>query len=69
MDPITGVLLALVIAIGLLIIGGVFAEPIAAFIHRRFSSFSYEGDTFMVWGGLMLTAFVLGLLVMYLLLH
>jgi hypothetical protein len=69
MDPILVVLLALVIAIGLLVLGGVFAEPIAAFIHRRFSSFSYEGDTFMVWGGLMLTAFVLGLLIMYLLLR
>ncbi|GIK42926.1 MAG: hypothetical protein BroJett011_67590 [Chloroflexota bacterium] len=65
----TVILLALVIAIGLLIIGGVFSEPIAAFIYRRFSNFSYEGDTVMMWGGLMLAAFVLGLLVMYLLLH
>jgi hypothetical protein len=69
MDPITAVLLALVIAIGLLIVGGVFSEPIVAFIHRYFSSFSYQGDSFMVWGGLMLSAFVLGLLVMYLLLR
>lgn len=69
MIPITMVLLVLVIAIGLLIVGGVFAEPITTFIHRRFLGFSYEGDVFIVWGGLMLTAFVLGLLVMYLLLH
>ncbi len=69
MDPITVVLSVFVVAIGLLIVGGVFAEPIAAFIHRRFSSFSYEGDTFMMWGGLLLAAFVLGLLVMYVLLR
>lgn len=69
MDPITGVLLVFVIAIGLLIGGGVLAEPIAAFIHRRFSNFSYEGDAFMIWGGLLLAAFVLGLLVMYVLLR
>ena len=69
MDPIAVVLPALIIVIGLLILGGVCAEPIAAFIHRRFSNFSYEGDIFMVWGGLILSAFVMGLLVMYLLLH
>jgi hypothetical protein len=69
MDQMTVILLALVIAIGLLIVGGVFAEPIAAFVHRRFSNFSYEGDSFMVWGGLLLTVFVLGLLVMYVLLR
>jgi hypothetical protein len=69
MDQMTVILFALVIAIGLLIVGGVFAEPIAAFIHRLFSSFSYEGDTFMVWGGLIITAFILGLLVMFILLH
>lgn len=67
MNPIAGVLLVFVISIGLLIGGGVFAEPIAAFIHRRFSRFSYEGDAFMMWGGLILTGFILGLLVMYLL--
>lgn len=69
MDQMSMILLTLVIAIGLLIIGGIYAEFIAAFIHRRFSNFSFKGDTFMVWGGLILTAFVLGLLVMYLLLR
>jgi hypothetical protein len=69
MTPIAVVFVALVTAIGLLIVGGVCAEPIAAFFQRCFSSFSYEGDPFIMWGDLLLTAFVLRLLVMYVLLR
>lgn len=69
MDQITVVLVTLVAMISLLIVGGVFAEAITTFIHRRFPHFYYEGDTFLLWGGLIITAFVFGLLVMYLLLR
>lgn len=65
----TVVLLTVVIIIGLLILGGVFVEPITALIRQRFPGFAYEGDTFLIWGGLVISAFVLGLLVMYLLLR
>jgi hypothetical protein len=60
--------LALIVMIGILILGGVFAEPIAALVHRRFSGVSYEGEQFMVWGALIITAFALGLVIMYLIL-
>lgn len=62
-------LLTVVIIIGLLILGGVFVEPITGLIRQRFLGFAYEGDIFLIWGGLIISAFVLGLLVMYLLLH
>lgn len=60
--------LVLIVMIGILILGGVFAEPMAALLHRRFSGVSYEGEKFMVWGALIITAFALGLVIMYLIL-
>jgi hypothetical protein len=62
-------LLFLVILISLLIVGGVFANPIAAFVQERLTNRAYEGEYFMLWGGLLLTAFITGLLVMYLFLR
>jgi hypothetical protein len=68
-SEIPGVLLAVVAMIGILILGGVLAEPIAAVVHRYFPNISYEGERWLLWGGFAVAAFVLGLLVMYLLLH
>lgn len=61
-------LLALILALVLLLLGGVFAEPIAARIRRRVPNFSYEGETFLLWGLFFVAAFALGLVVMYLVL-
>lgn len=69
MHQIPILLLVLVIIISLLIMAGLFSNPIMAFIHRRLPNFSGEDDTFLLWGGLMVAAFILGLLVMYVLLR
>ena len=69
MDSMSVLLLVLTILIGLLIMAGLFSNPIMAFFHRRLPNFSGEGDTFLLWSGLMVAAFILGLLVMYVLLH
>jgi hypothetical protein len=60
--------LALIVMIGIIILGGIFAEPIAVLIHRRFSGVSYEAEQFMVWGALVISAFAMGLVIMYLIL-
>ena len=60
------VFLAIFIAIVMLIVGGVFSQPIVKVIRRRLPGFSYEGDLFLLTGLLALAAFALGLLVMYL---
>lgn len=61
--------LVILVAIIVLIVGGVFSEPIIAMIRRRFPGFSYEGETFLLAGLLALAAFAVGLVVMYLLLR
>jgi hypothetical protein len=66
-DRMAVVFLVILIAFAALILGGVFSEPITAFIRRRLPDFSYEGETFMLAGLYTLAAFVIGLLVMYLL--
>ena len=60
------VLLAIFITINVLIVGGVFSQPIVKVIRRRLPGFSYEGDLFLLAGLLALAAFTLGLVVMYL---
>jgi hypothetical protein len=62
-------LLVLTILIGLLIMAGLFSNPLMTFIHRRLPNFSSEDDTFLLWSGLIVAAFFLGLLVMYVLLR
>jgi hypothetical protein len=62
-------LFTVVLILGFLIVTGVFAEPIVALVRRRVPNFSYEGETFLLWGLLLLTTFGLGLVVMYLLLR
>jgi hypothetical protein len=68
-DQIPALFLALIVMIAILLLGGVFSEPITALIHRRLPGFSYEGDRFLLWGLLIIAAFAFGLMVMYLLLR
>jgi hypothetical protein len=68
-DAMPVLLLVLITMISLLIMVGLFSNPIMAFIHRRRPNFSVEDDTFLLWGGLIVAAFILGLLVMYVLLR
>ena len=49
-------------------VGGLCARPITRFIRQYWSMFAYEGEHFLLWGGLLLSAFGVGLLVMYLVL-
>lgn len=69
MDPMPILLLVLVIMIGLLMVGGLLSNPIINIIHQRLPNFPTEGDTFLLWSGLVVAAFILGLLVMYVLLR
>ncbi|GIK42948.1 MAG: hypothetical protein BroJett011_67810 [Chloroflexota bacterium] len=69
MHPISVLLLVSIIMISLLIVGGLFSTPIMAFIHRRLPNLSGEDDMFLLWSGLIVAAFILGLLVMYVLLR
>jgi hypothetical protein len=68
-DQIHALLIGLVVAIGVLVIGGVFSEPISSVIRRRVPDFSYEGEMFLLRGALVIAAFSIGLIVMYLLLR
>jgi len=62
-------LLAILVVVMALILGGVFAEPVTLAVRRRFPGFSYEGDTVLLVGLLTLAAFAAGLVVMYVLLR
>jgi len=66
-DRLVTLFLAILTAIILLILGGVFAEPITHSIRRRIPNFTYEGELLVIWGTLVLAAFALGMVVMYLL--
>ncbi len=68
MSQFLAVFFALIMAILVLILGGVFSEPIANWLRRRFN-WSYEGERVLVWGMIILSAFSLGLVVMYLLIR
>jgi len=62
-------LLLLLLVIGLLVMGSFFAKPILTLLHRYFPSVTCEAETLVLWSGLLLSAFMTGLLVMYLLLQ
>jgi hypothetical protein len=63
------ILISLSLLIGFLIAGCIFARPITAFIQHRYPNFAYDGETLLLWGGLLVAAFGFGLVVMYLVLR
>jgi uncharacterized membrane protein len=65
----TILLIALGVLISLLIIGTLFARPLATFLQLHRISQVYEDEQILLWVGTLLTAFMIGLLVMYLLLR
>jgi uncharacterized membrane protein len=65
----TILLIALLVLISLLIIGTLFARPLATFLQLHRISQVYEDEQILLWVGTLLTAFMIGLLVMYLLLR
>jgi hypothetical protein len=62
-------LVTLLILICLCLLGGLFVRPITHFVQCYWSHFTYEGDQFLLWSGLLLSALGIGLLVMYLVLR
>lgn len=68
-NQIDTIVAALVVIIAVLIMGGIFSEPIAAFVRRRLPGFTYEGEVFLIFGSLVIAAFIIGLVVMYILLR
>ncbi len=69
MEPIAIVLLAMLLVIALFSLGGIYSERITAVIRRRSPDFAFEGDLLMMWGLVLVAAFALGLVVMYLILR
>ncbi|MBI5029367.1 MAG: hypothetical protein HZB51_02480 [Chloroflexi bacterium] len=67
MQPIAFLLIALVTVIILLIVFSVCSESILAFIHRRMPNFTYEGESLLLWGSVIIATFVFGLIAIYLL--
>ncbi len=68
MDRINALLGAIVLGIIVLSLGGLLAEQITALVRRYVPRFWYDGQTFLLWGLVVWTAFALGLMVMYLVL-
>jgi uncharacterized membrane protein YjjB (DUF3815 family) len=68
MDWISVLLIAVVVGIAVLVPGGLLAERITALVRRFVPGFWYDGQGFLLWGLMLWTAFVLGLMVMYLVL-
>lgn len=62
----TLLLLILIMLVCLYLIGGLFVRPITQFVQHYWPDFAYEGEQFLLWGGVLLSAFGIGLLVMYL---
>ncbi len=61
-------MLTLIATVGVLILGSVFSDATAALVCRRLPGFSYDATISLLIGLLVVTAFALGLVVMYLLL-
>jgi uncharacterized membrane protein len=65
----TILLSALVVLVCLLILGTLFATPLVNFLHQHRVVRSHEEEQLLLWVGMLLTAFMIGLLVMYLFLQ
>lgn len=63
------ILISLSLMIGFLIVSCIFVKPITAFIRHHYPNFAYDGETLLLWGGLLVAAFGFGLVVMYLVLR
>jgi hypothetical protein len=59
-------LTVVILGIGALIAGGLLADSITALMRRYVPRFSFDGEMYLFWGIMVLTAFTLGLMVMYL---
>ena len=64
----TLLLLTIVSLIGLLIVSSVFADHLTAFAQQNLPNHGDEGEQLILWGGMLLPAFVIALLATYLLL-
>jgi hypothetical protein len=56
------------IVIPALILGGVYSDTLNRFLCHRMPQLAFEGERLLFWGMLVLTAFVFGLIAMYLML-
>lgn len=65
----TFLLVTVIILISLLIVGSVFANHITAVMQQYLPKHGDEGEQLVLWSGMLLAAFVTGLLVMYLVLR
>jgi hypothetical protein len=66
MDRTSFLLTIVILGIGGLILGGLLADSITALVRRYVPRFSFDGEIYLFWGILVLTAFTLGLMAMYL---
>ncbi len=69
MDRFSSLLVVVIVAIGVLICGGLLSERITTVVRRRAPRFWLEGEILLFWGLVVVAAFALGLMVMYLLIR
>ncbi len=69
MEPIAIVRMGLLLIVALFWLLGIYSEQITAVVRRRSPDFWLEGDVLMIWGLVLVAAFALGLVVMYLILR
>ena len=62
-------ILAILVVVFVIFLGSFFSEPISKLVQRLIPDFSYESETFLLAGLLVIAAFAIGLVVMYVLLH
>lgn len=66
MTPLVAVLVIITVALGALVLGGVFADPITSAVRRRIPNFAYDGESFLIWGLLSLAVLACGTMILYL---
>ena len=67
MGVLTTLFLVVLVAILVILMGGVYSERVSEVVRRRVPDFTYAGDTFLLWGLLGLTVFVCGTVLLYML--
>ena len=59
----------LLLLLGGLLVIGLWIRPLLRLLQRRWPNFAIEGEQLLLWGGLLLSALSLALLVLYLFLQ
>ncbi len=69
MNPMAALFALVFLAIVVLILAGVMSDRIMAVVRHRAPNFWFEGEGLILWGLVVLAAFAMGMVVMYLILR